>query len=518
MWVRCSLPVWDSPSLPVRGAPEQGGAGLQPLHPITLIQTEEEDDAPEAQLDAHGQPHAQQSHRGGKQGGECQAHAPDAGQVHDGGQQRIARADKDPVAYDGGGKHRLGKGFDAQGADGEVEHIGIGRHDAYHQRRSHVEHDAHQRHHADAHEHGDAGKAPGQVLPAGPQALAHEGSRGVAHPVAGHVAETLGRDTEGVGSDGHRAQRSHDDGGHDLRPAHDDAFAPHGQADAQGIAQARTGQPETFAPPYEAQFGRTGAEGIEHERGRDHHGQCRTQRGSRDAQSRAGHADGQAEDVHLAGGEDEEIVEDDVEHAHQDVQRTGDGHVATAAVHPAGQHVQLEHGQREDEDEEVHGRVVYDVLASTQPMGQRPADAAPDETKHGAEHQRHAQCLAQHGPGSGNVLCPQQMGHLHVEPRRGRRAQPHEQPGGGGHQTDGGRGTGSQAAHHRSVDVLHDDGRYLGQDRRDTELHREVQLLPEGHGLSASDAQQQVFLILLHGLSRCHCGCKGKQILADCCR
>ena len=232
-------------------------------------------------------------------------------------------------------------------------------------------------------------------------------------------------------------------------------------------------------------------------RKRPHDGQRRAQGRTGHAQSRAGKGKFQPAHVHCACGEYEQGVEHHVKQTHHDVQRARYVHVAAAAQHAAGQHVELEGGKGKDEDKEVYRSVVRNVGAAAQPAGKRAAHHTADRRKRQTERQRGQQGLTEHRTCAGYVLAAQQMGHLDRKARGGGRAHAHEQPGGGGHQPDGGRGFRTQAAHHGGIDVLHHDGRQLCHDGGYAELHRKVELLAQGHGLSVTDKQQQFVCFLL---------------------
>ncbi len=92
-------------------------------------EAEEEDDAAEGEFGSHGDPDTLETERGGEDGGKRDANKPNGGEVHDGRDERLARADEDAVGDDGGGEERFRPRLDAKASDRERLHGGVGCHE-----------------------------------------------------------------------------------------------------------------------------------------------------------------------------------------------------------------------------------------------------------------------------------------------------------------------------------------------------------------------------------------------------
>ena len=101
------------------------------------------------------------------------------------------------------------------------------------------------------------------------------------------------------------------------------------------------------------------------------------------------------------------------------------------------------------------------------------------------------------------------LSYLHSKSCSHRNAQPAKQPCRGRYKSDGSRCICAETSHHGRIDVLHDNGRDLGKDRRDTEPDRKSYLLGCGHGFPRYHVLQQVFtathlyLLLYRTFFRC---------------
>ena len=224
---------------------------------------------------------------------------------------------------------------------------------------------------------------------------------------------------------------------------------------------------------------------------KDGFGGRRTQCGPAHAQPGPWYGEGDPRHDPFARREDQEEVEDDIEHAHGHAHQARDAHVAAAPQHAPGQEVQLEGGQKEGKQEEIERRIAPDRLIAAQPAGQRAADGHADQRQQQAEEKRREERFAQHGPCIPHVARSDPVGHLHGEARCRGGAQPPEEPRGGRHQADRRRGLGPEVSHHRGVDILHDDGRELRDDGREAEPHRQAQLLGQRHRPAIADQGKQ---------------------------
>ncbi|CDB10212.1 unknown [Bacteroides sp. CAG:633] len=128
---------------------------------------------------------------------------------------------------------------------------------------------------------------------------------------------------------------------------------------------------------------------------------------------------------------------------------------------------------------------------ASQPDRQHRTDCHPNDSQQQAENRSSRQRLPQQGTRTMHVAGSDPMGHLNGKCRRSSRAYPGEKPGRCRHQPNGSRCFGSQTADHRRIDILHDDGRQLRNNRRNTELHRQAQLLSQGQRLTIADQCKQ---------------------------
>ena len=176
----------------------------------------------------------------------------------------------------------------------------------------------------------------------------------------------------------------------------------------------------------------------------------------------------------LAGGEDEEEVEDDVQHAHQDVEGAGNTHIAAAPQHRPRYNVNHEKRHKQHERAEVDTGVLTDVRLGTQPDGQRPA-----QRKSQSSHQQaHRDGLPHHLPCVNIALGTQQVCHLHGITCGKRCQHALEEPCRGAHEPYRSRVVSSELTHHRSVDELHHHRRHVGEDGGHTQREGQSQLLP----------------------------------------
>ena len=79
--------------------------------------------------------------------------------------------------------------------------------------------------------------------------MADQRHRRALYTVARHIAQSLRRDGEGVGGDGHRTQRGDDAGGDDLTAGHDRLLNGHGDAQPHRTLQLLRHEVELLIPP-----------------------------------------------------------------------------------------------------------------------------------------------------------------------------------------------------------------------------------------------------------------------------
>ena len=89
-------------------------------------EADKEEQPADAQLTAHGAPHAHQPEPGREEEGQRQPDAPHADEVQHKAAGAVARALHRAAGHDAGPEHRLGKGFDAQHPRAQRDDSGVG--------------------------------------------------------------------------------------------------------------------------------------------------------------------------------------------------------------------------------------------------------------------------------------------------------------------------------------------------------------------------------------------------------
>ena len=245
-------------------------------------------------------------------------------------------------------------------------------------------------------------------------------------------------------------------------------FGTHRQTDAERPLQAVGLGQKAVSLLRQPQVGRAETEEPHHKCRRHQLGKPRAQRRSHHAQSGTRQGKREAEALPLMGGEDEEEIEYHVQHTHQYVQQAGHEHIAAASQHAAAQEAKLESRKGHGEYQKVERSIVRNGSIASQPHGQHATNATPHGKQQEAEQQCRHNRLAQHCPCPLPVSGTDAVRHLYGEARGNRGADTPEQPSGGGYQSNGSGSVGSQAAHHRSVNILHDDGGHLRHNGRHT--------------------------------------------------
>lgn len=463
------------------------------FQPLFAADPPDEEQAADVEFDAHGNPIAGQSVDRGQEDGRNDPDQPHAPEVEPARDKGVAGTDAGAVGDDGGGVAELGESFDPKDFGAEGDDIRVYAEHAHELRRDEPHDDGEHAHHADAEGHGDPREAADQFPPSGSETLSDQGGGGVAHAVSRHIDETFRRDGEGVRSNGDGSQRGHDDGAGDMGSAHDHILDPHRPGDAEGVFQADAGGTVGYASFMDdGQLLGADEQEPEHQAGGDEFRQSGAE--GRSFYAHAGPRNGDAGD--FPGREDQQEIEDDVQHAHQHVQQAGKFHVSAALEHAAAEKAELHRGQKQDIGPEIRGGFPGDVRTAAEPAGKgvRDGQAGQDEQK---TEQGHAgQALAQNFPGAHKIIGTDQVRDLDGKTLRSRHGEAAEDPGGRGDQTDGGGGTGAEAADHGCIDELEKDGGELGEDGRSAEQERQADLLPQRKGKFAADAAQQEVLIL----------------------
>ena len=107
------------------------------------------------------------------------------------------------------------------------------------------------------------------------------------------------------------------------------------------------------------------------------------------------------------------------------------------------------------------------------------------------EYERSYQSLAQHIARALFIVCTNEMGHLNGEAHADSITKAGEEPNTGANESDTGTGVRAKVSHHRGINIVHHDGGYLRQHSRQTEAHKQLQLLPACHLPPCADSFQQ---------------------------
>ena len=132
--------------------------------------------------------------------------------------------------------------------------------------------------------------------------------------------------------------------------------------------------------------------------------------------------------TNFARREDKEVVEHHIEQAHEDIEQTGNMHVAATTEHSAAQGIELGKGNAQAENEEIERSIAADILSPTQPMRQALADGYAYGAEHNGKRDAGDEALAQHMSGFGQISSSYAMGYLYVETHTGRGAKAAEEP------------------------------------------------------------------------------------------
>ena len=144
------------------------------------------------------------------------------------------------------------------------------------------------------------------------------------------------------------------------------------------------------------------------------------------------------EQYRIAGGEDQEEVENDVQNAHQYIKSTGDAHIATASQQGTSDNVEHEERHKQHERAEIDGCISTDLRRCPKPNRQWPADCQTKTCQQQAEQHAHHNGLTHDLPCIAVALGPKQMGYLY-RIACGKCAQHAlKQPGCGPHEADRG--------------------------------------------------------------------------------
>ena len=408
-------------------------------------------------LGTHGDPYAAQPQHRREQSRQRQTHRPHAEKVHETGNERIARSHERAVSDDRSREHGFRKRLDSQNGRAQRTDLGIRSHNPDHLRRGQIHDQPRDSHHGHADPHRHACQFPGQSLSACPHALPYQRRRGIGYPVAGHVAETLGRNGERVGCNGGGSERRDDDRRHDLGSAYHDVLAADRSPDTERLGKTTSRRTETTRPAKERELGRAQAEVARHQAGHDDDGQRRPRRRSGHSHIRSGQGNRPSAETQLPRRKDKQDVEHDVQNAHQDAQHARNPHVAAATEHAARKKIELKERQGQRIDQKIAGRIRHDRGVSSEPAGQRAAHRATDPRQQQAEKRNGDEGLTQDGPRPFHVIGTDPVRRLNGKGGGRRRAHPVEKPSGRRYETDGRRGFGTETAHHRGIDVQHDD-------------------------------------------------------------
>ena len=176
-------------------------------------------------------------------------------------------------------------------------------------------------------------------------------------------------------------------------------------------------------------------------------------------------------------GKDQQGIKQHIQSAHQHQQYAGGTHIAAGLQESCGQTVQLYERQGKGENKKVGRGVGAESRIRPQQMGQRRGDSPADGGQQETEAQGGQQSLLRQITGIPLVSCADALGHHHGKAHHQRMTQTVEKPGAGGNQTNGSGSLLAETAHHGGVNILHGNGRELGQNGRNTQLQRQQDLL-----------------------------------------
>ena len=240
-----------------------------------------------------------------EQGGESDTNRPHGEKIKHGGTTGVTSTHKDTHGHDAGGETWFCPSLDAQALGSQLSHSLIGCQRGHHQRRGHVHDGSHEGHHRHAQQGGHPCETNGQAAATCTKTLADQRGCSFADTVAGHIAKTLGRDAEGIGSNGNSTQRSHDDRDGNLGHIHQHTLQEDRTCDAAGLAQDGFLRDKGTATADQPKFRTTGG-GIPHQiEGYDTFGRDRTNGCTRHAEPCTRQQHRMAKEVHRACGEDE---------------------------------------------------------------------------------------------------------------------------------------------------------------------------------------------------------------------
>ena len=115
----------------------------------------------------------------------------------------------------------------------------------------------------------------------------------------------------------------------------------------------------------------------------------------------------------FTGGENQEEIENHIQDAHQDIECTGNAHVAAAAQHGTRHDVQHEERHEQHKGAKIDGGIWTDLRCRAQPNGKGLADDQAKTGQQQAEQQAHHNGLTHNLPGIFVAFRSQQMGNLH---------------------------------------------------------------------------------------------------------
>ena len=424
------------------------------MQPFPTVQAHHEDEPPGAQFGGHGQPHtneAQAAHQGQRQG---DAHAPHGGQVDEEGPLGIPRAAQGARGHNGRAKQRLSKGHNPQHLAAQVDDLRVGGENLNQLGREEEQNGAAKGHDDYAHPADRAGEPLGQILAARANGLAHQGGARHRHARGRQVADGLRRNGQVVGRHRHRANAGNQGGDDNLGQADDGALQGGGQAQLPGGQQALAVEAVALLQ-VDLHRGLLAEHHHQEQAGHNGRGKPRGKGGAAHAPAKAPHIHLAAEQIHGAGGVDEQGVQDDVKDVNHQIQHHGRAGIPRAADDGA-EHIGAQRkGHGAGHDAEIQGGVPTDGGVGPQHGRQEKAEHKGDGAHQHPKDAHKAQRLP--GDALGVLLAAgaQVLGHLHGKADGRRVEEPVEQPGGAGGDAHRRCGIGAQRAHHGSVHVLH---------------------------------------------------------------
>ena len=273
-----------------------------------------------------------------------------------------------------------------------------------------------------------------------------------------------------------------------MGATHDEVLQPHRPGNAKGVDEDGLRGNEGAPLPYDFQFRAAPQDKPERH-------DCREGLRKARSQCSAGHAH-----LHQV---DKQVVQHHVQGTHRYVQDAGDLHVPASLQHGIGTITDRPDGDESGIDAEIGRCIRIDGFAAAQPGRQERRDGHAHQTEDQRQHKDARKSLTQHPPCPFKVLGAAHVRHLDSKTRGDGHGKAPEDPGTRGYEPDRSGRIGPQMPHHGRVDIQHQHRGELGENGRNSQQHRQFELLAESHLFSIPDQRKQkIFLSTCHTMQR----------------